>query len=101
MQEALTYVGPAPKVCCRRVLRHDRQSEDSYRPTTMYHDRAITPELFQWESQGTLREAAPAAQRYIDHVEQGSTVYLFLRRSKKDEGWGAPPYVPTSSTTPR
>ncbi|MBC6457060.1 DUF3427 domain-containing protein [Actinomadura sp. HBU206391] len=69
------------------------KSEDSYKPTTMYHDRAITPELFQWESQSTLREATPTAQRYINHVERGSTIHLFLRRSKKEDGWGAPPYV--------
>jgi superfamily II DNA or RNA helicase len=75
------------------------KSEDSYKPTTMYHDRAITPELFQWESQSTLREAAPTAQRYINHVAEGSTVHLFLRKSKKDEGWGAPPYVYTGPMT--
>lgn len=69
------------------------KSEDHYSPTTMYHDRAITPELFQWESQSVLRSAMPTAQRYINHVEHGSSVHLFLRRSKKDEGLGAPPYV--------
>jgi superfamily II DNA or RNA helicase/HKD family nuclease len=69
------------------------KSEDAYKPTTMYHDRAITPELFQWESQSVLRESMPTAQRYINHVDRGTTVHLFLRKLKKDEGWGAPPYL--------
>ncbi|MEV0973670.1 DUF3427 domain-containing protein [Microtetraspora glauca] len=66
------------------------KSADHYLPTTMYHDRAITPSLFQWESQSTLRRGNPTAQRYRSGR---SSVHLFVREHKREEGLGAPPYL--------
>ncbi|TDC02832.1 DUF3427 domain-containing protein [Nonomuraea longispora] len=66
------------------------KSEDHYSPTTLYADRAISEDLFQWESQSTLRSAAPTARRYMTGE---STVRLLIRQSKRDEGLGAPPYT--------
>jgi hypothetical protein len=71
-----------------------RKKEKQYSPTTMYQDRAITPELFQWESQSTTSEASPTGQRYIHHRELGSSVHLFVRETKEADGdMGAPPYL--------
>lgn len=71
-----------------------RKTEQHYSPTTMYQDRAITPSLFQWESQSTTSETSPTGQRYIHHREHGSTVHLFVRESKEADGdMGAPPYL--------
>jgi superfamily II DNA or RNA helicase/HKD family nuclease len=70
------------------------KSEQHYSPTTMYADRAITPELFQWESQSTTSSASPTGQRYIQHAKRGSSVHLFVRESKvRDGDLGAPPYL--------
>ncbi|GAA0428322.1 hypothetical protein Acor_66640 [Acrocarpospora corrugata] len=66
------------------------KSTGHYSPTTMYHDRAITRESFQWESQSTLRQVNPTAQRYRSGR---SSVHLFMREHKRDEGLGAPPYT--------
>ncbi|MGW2161118.1 DUF3427 domain-containing protein [Nonomuraea sp. NPDC001699] len=66
------------------------KSEDHYSPTTLYHDRAISEDLFQWESQSTLRSSAATARRYVTGA---STVHLLVRQSKRDEGLGAPPYT--------
>ncbi|MFI9845215.1 DUF3427 domain-containing protein [Nonomuraea sp. NPDC051941] len=66
------------------------KAEDHYSPTTLYHDRAISEELFQWESQSTLRASAATARRYLTGE---STVHLLVRQSKRDEGLGAPPYT--------
>ncbi|MGN9844237.1 DUF3427 domain-containing protein [Nonomuraea sp. H19] len=66
------------------------KSEDKYSPTTLYHDRAISEELFQWESQSTLRTSTATARRYLTGE---STVHLLIRQSKRDEGLGAPPYT--------
>jgi hypothetical protein len=71
-----------------------RKTERHYSPTTMYQDRAITPSLFQWESQSTTSEASPTGQRYIHHRVRGSTVHLFIRETKEADGdMGAPPYL--------
>jgi hypothetical protein len=60
----------------------------------MYEDRAITPELFQWESQSTTSTASPTGQRYVHHASRGSSVHLFLRESKERDGdLGVPPYL--------
>lgn len=71
-----------------------KKTEAHFSPTTMYNDRAITPSLFQWESQSTTSEASPTGQRYIHHQQQGSTIHLFLRESKQPDGdLGSPPYL--------
>jgi superfamily II DNA or RNA helicase/HKD family nuclease len=70
------------------------KTERHYSPTTMYADRAITPRLFQWESQSTTRGGSPTGQRYIHHAKRGSTVHLFLRETKEADGnLGVPPYL--------
>lgn len=71
-----------------------RKTERHYSPTTMYQDRALSPSLFQWESQSQTTESSPTGQRYINHERHGSTVHLFLRESKEADGdLGAPPYL--------
>ncbi len=71
-----------------------RKSEKHYSPTTMYADRAISPTLFQWESQNSAHDGTGAGERYVHHQERGSTVHLFFRESKEPDGeLGAPPYL--------
>lgn len=70
------------------------KTEQHYSPTTMYQDRAITPELFQWESQSTTSTVSPTGRRYINHARYGSTVHLFVRETKEpDRDLGVPPYL--------
>lgn len=74
-------------VTLRKTVKH-------YSPTTMYQDRAITPSLFQWESQSTTSEASPTGQRYMHHREQGTSIHIFIRETKEPDGkLGAPPYL--------
>jgi hypothetical protein len=76
------------------------KTERHYSPTTMYADRAITPTLFQWESQSTTRTNSPTGQRYVHHAQRGSTVHLFLRQTKEPDGdLGAPPYLYAGTMT--
>lgn len=65
------------------------KSGKGFKPQTMYADQAITPTLFQWESQNRTEAASETGQRYIHHAGRGSTVHLFLRENKK----GAPPFL--------
>ncbi len=76
------------------------KTETHYSPTTMYADRAISPSVFQWESQSTTRADSPTGQRYVHHRERGSTVHLFLRETKTADGdLGAPPYLYAGTMT--
>lgn len=70
-----------------------RKSEQYFSPTTMYADHAISPRLFQWESQSTTAENSPTAQRYIHHAARGHQVHLFLREHAEADGrLGAPAF---------
>lgn len=71
-----------------------RKTEKHFSPTTMYADRAISPTLFQWESQNASSADRGAGERYVRHVERGSSVHLFFRETKEADGdLGAPPYL--------
>ena len=64
------------------------KSDKEYSPTTMYNDYSINETLFHWQSQSTTSADSPTGQRYINHVERGSRVLLFVRESKKDSIMG-------------
>jgi superfamily II DNA or RNA helicase/HKD family nuclease len=71
-----------------------RKSEEHYSPTTRYNDYAQSPLLFHWESQSTTPERSVTGKRYVSHDTEGSTVHLFIRENKvEDGGLGAPPYL--------
>jgi hypothetical protein len=71
-----------------------RKSETHFSPTTMYADYAISPTLFQWESQSTTTERSATGRRYVRHRAQGSSVHLFVRETKEADGaLGTPPYL--------
>jgi superfamily II DNA or RNA helicase/HKD family nuclease len=70
------------------------KSETHFSPTTMYADHAISPTLFQWESQNNTAERSATGQRYINHRELGTSVHLFVRETKTADGTlGTPPYL--------
>ena len=52
-----------------------------FKPTTRYHDYALSSHLFHWESQSTTSDSSPTGQRYIRHREMGTRVLLFVRES--------------------
>lgn len=69
------------------------KSEADYSPTTMYHDYALSPELFHWESQSGTTVASKTGQRYLHHRSQGSHVLLFTRPNKVTEFGSGAPYL--------
>ncbi|MFJ9180277.1 DUF3427 domain-containing protein [Streptomyces sp. NPDC102360] len=69
------------------------KSEKHFSETTRYEDRVISPRLFQWETQSRTSEGSETGDRYVNHRERGSSLHLFVRETKKDEGFGAPSYV--------
>lgn len=68
------------------------KSEKDYSPTTMYHDYAISRDLFHWESQSRQTPGQPTVQRYINHRDRGSQVLLFVRERRTFE-LGTQPYT--------
>nr|WP_221301841.1 DEAD/DEAH box helicase [Texcoconibacillus texcoconensis] len=66
------------------------KSEKDFSPSTRYEDYAINERLFHWQSQSTLTESSPTAQRYIHHKENDHKIALFVREYKKENGYTAP-----------
>ena len=69
------------------------KTEETYSPTTMYEDYAISERLFHWQSQSTTSVKSPTGQRYIQHRARGYTPLLFVREHKEMPGGLASPYA--------
>ena len=70
-----------------------QKTEEHFSPSTMYRDCAITPTLFQWELQSTTTERSKTGQRYINHDDDGSSVHLFVRETRRTSADMATPYL--------
>ncbi|WP_026496763.1 DUF3427 domain-containing protein [Butyrivibrio sp. WCD3002] len=66
------------------------KADKDYSPTTMYNDYSVNEEFFHWQSQSTTSDTSPTGQRYINHVQGGSKVLLFVREFKTDLAGTAP-----------
>lgn len=70
-----------------------RKNERHFSPSTRYQDRAVSHNLFQWESQSTTSDASPTGQRYIHHLGRGSSIHLFVRIDRKTDSGAAQPFI--------
>lgn len=61
------------------------KNEKQFSPTTMYHDYAISEQLFHWQSQNNTRPDKGRGKEYIQHKEIGKRLFLFVREQAKDE----------------
>ncbi|WP_426753487.1 DUF3427 domain-containing protein [Myxococcus sp. Y35] len=69
------------------------KSDADFKPTTRYADYAVSPTLFHWESQNATSSASPTGRRYVEHVQRGTRVILFVRERKKDDRGESMPYL--------
>ena len=68
------------------------KSDKDYSPTTRYADYPISPTLFHWETQNIASPDTPAGRRYIEQVDRGTNVILFVRERKKGSRGETLPY---------
>lgn len=61
------------------------KNEKQFSPATMYHDYAISEELFHWQSQNSARPDRGKGLDYIQHRKLGRRFFLFVREQSKDE----------------
>lgn len=88
----ITGVAWAEETQTDALLINLRKSERDFSPTTMYHDYAISPALFHWESQNATSTTSPQGKRYLQHREMGTRVALFVREAPENE-FGAAPFL--------
>lgn len=61
------------------------KSDKQFSPTTMYHDYAISPTLFHWQTQNSAKPTSGKGLAYIKQKETNKTFVLFVREQTKDE----------------
>lgn len=95
---ALGYFDESIKPAFREGVKHFKEkkldaffitlnkSEKDYSPSTLYEDYAINERLFHWQSQSRTTAVSDMGQRYINHVNTGNKIVLFVRENKKKDG---------------
>jgi hypothetical protein len=53
-----------------------------FKASTSYHDYAISPELFHWQTQNSAGPDTESGRRYIEGRDSGWTFQLFVREDK-------------------
>lgn len=53
-----------------------------FKSSTSYHDYAISPELFHWQTQNSAGPETKAGRRYCPDEHEGMKFYLFVREDK-------------------
>ncbi len=59
--------------------------EKQFSATTMYHDYAISPTLFHWQTQNSAKPSSGKGLGYIKQKENKKTFLLFVREQAKDK----------------
>jgi len=72
---------------------------DSFTERTRYRDYAISPSVFHWQSQATARPDRGDGAHVVEARDGEATMWLFVRRSTKDD-FGTEPYVFMGAFTP-
>ncbi len=79
------------------------KTSGQFSPTTRYRDYAISRELIHWESQSSTRADSETGRRYRDHVQGGSSIFLFARLRADERAFrflGPATYVSHESELP-
>lgn len=69
------------------------KSAESFSPTTMYDDYAISETLFHWQSHNAYRPDKGKGLSYITHEENNKKIVLFVREKANDENGNTIGYV--------
>ncbi|MCF2949432.1 DUF3427 domain-containing protein [Paraglaciecola aquimarina] len=59
--------------------------EKQFSATTMYHDYALSPTLFHWQTQNSARPNSGRGLSYINQQKDRKVIILFVREKSKDE----------------
>ena len=70
---------------------HDRKTEllfitldksEGFHDRIAYHDYAISPDLFHWQTQNSAGPSTEAGRRYLESPDNGWSFQLFIRQNK-------------------
>ncbi|MBA6414984.1 DUF3427 domain-containing protein [Colwellia sp. 6M3] len=61
------------------------KNEKQFSATTMYHDYAMSPTLFHWQTQNSAKPESGRGLGYIQQKGNNKTFILFVREQAKDE----------------
>ncbi|MBF0238905.1 MAG: DUF3427 domain-containing protein [SAR324 cluster bacterium] len=62
-----------------------QKSEKKFSPTTLYHDYALSEHLFHWQSQNSARPDRGNGLSYIQQMQTGKRIILFVREASYND----------------
>ncbi|MEL6344508.1 MAG: DUF3427 domain-containing protein [Myxococcota bacterium] len=78
---------------CNLLFVTLHKTEKHYSPSTMYEDRAVSLNLFDWQSQNPTTPRSVRGRRHLNHLELGVTPLLFVRTHRRDKRGVTMPYI--------
>lgn len=81
-QEGCIYI---KKYDCELLFVTLQKTEKKFSPTTLYHDYAISDNLFHWQTQNATRPETGKGLSFIEHKKTGKKIILFVREQTNDE----------------
>jgi superfamily II DNA or RNA helicase/HKD family nuclease len=60
------------------------KSEQDYSPSTLYEDYALNEQLFHWQSQNASVPERGRGLSYVEHLQNGKEILMFVREHNKD-----------------
>jgi len=61
------------------------KSESDFSPSTLYQDFAMSETLFHWQTQNSARPDLGRGLSYVNHIDSGKIILLFVRERKRNE----------------
>ncbi|MCG3088368.1 DUF3427 domain-containing protein [Sporosarcina cyprini] len=66
------------------------KTDKDFSPSTQYKDYAMGTHLFHWQSQNRTSVTSPTGQRYIHQRTNGTSIALFVREYRQQDGYTGP-----------
>lgn len=70
---------------CELLFVTLQKTAERFSPTTLYHDYALSEELFHWQSQNSARPDRGRGLSYKEQHTRGTTIILFVREQDTDQ----------------
>lgn len=83
----------AGNVVLRYLIVTVHKAENLFTQETMYRDWALSRTSFQWDSPNSWTPDGGQGRAFLDQLENGVPVYLFVRETKKDEYLRSRPFL--------
>ncbi|AHC14903.1 DUF3427 domain-containing protein [Salinispira pacifica] len=81
------------KIILRYLMITVHKKENLFSSETMYQDWALNRDVFQWDSPNSWTPSKGQGKTFLQQIERGVPLYVFVRETKQDEYRRALPFI--------